>query len=881
MTRLTIGSLCSGSGMMDHAVAEHFDARVIWHCESDEDASLVLKHHHPDVPNHGDLTAVDWSTVERPDILAMGVPCQPVSAAGRQRGKDDERWLWPYAHDAILALRPQWIVFENVRNLISIEKGELWRGILADLRAAGYAVRWLTLGACAVGMPHHRHRVFALAEHVRADAPEAVRLDVRQCGATRSARRVLPSPVAAAGLGQGATRNGRGEPQLLSIAELLLSPRATDGVGGADISTHAEGSPNLRTVASLLLTPQARDGEGRNEGDAEYWERKGKTPSNVGAAVTLPERWGTYAEAVARWSDIFGEPPEPTEPNRNGAPRLRAAFAEWMMGWPSGHVTAIVERNPALRIIGNGVAPQQLTRALVLLSDNDQTTTDWGTMADADVIKQINDKKAARAKRILDAAHNAPDRDDPHVCVDVEVAAAFAELATCLREEADLHAQSKKRGWQSTSTELRKVATHVAAVALDVRALALADSLESGPHGTVDEPAPGDLVLLANNGELSGGIVRDDGSYELDPVRVRATAAYLAGRTDEQPDTLTVTLDNRNATFSPSGSTLADEVKADQMINPEPIPGARMLLDPTTPTYAPISLGPRWTFEDLMSGPIGPPVDRDGQPYSHWSWSQLQGMEDCGLRERFQRIERLPQVPQWALVGGHAFHYCVEQIEAGMAPDTSDLPALWQHWFAQAIAEQAAETTLTPDKWRASNRGSEGWTWWNESGPDMLARYVKWRSSYAGSLLTIAGKPVIEYECELTLPGGIVVKCVIDAAFVRPDSSIEIVDFKTGRTSADMSQLGLYAHALAQQLIINSQTGEPMRRIFGSIFDARKGEASPAVDLLAAHPLAEYVYRVHTAEAKRRAGLYAPRKSSFCGGCSVKYACPLFAGEDS
>lgn len=854
-----LGSLCSGYGGLDMATLDAFpDAMLAWHCEIDPDASMVLKYHSPHVPNHGDLKIVDWSTVEPVDILAMGVPCQPVSSAGRQRGDADERWLLPYALIAIRSLAPQWIVFENVRNLISTRKGELWRGILDDLRAAGYAVRWLTLGACAVGMPHHRHRVFALAERAGVDAPEAIRLHVPECGMPRGDkdRGLLLTPRACDGDGRtGPTTmrsDGYGPAGLASQLALLPTPTARDGDG------RDKGVP-LGAALRLLPSPRATDGVNGGPG-----QRGSKGDLAMPSAVQ-PERWGQYADAVTRWSTVFGTPPAPTEPNRNGSPRLAAPFVEWMMGIPAGHVTAVAtNRNAALRIIGNGVAPPQGTRALALLRSGDITasTTDWGTMADEAVMKEIKERAESRARRVLDATMSLGITVNQGVLAD-----ALEELAACFRAEAELHANSKKRGWQSTATELRQTAARVAGVAVDMRALVIDNEPPTAP-------ASGDLVVMVVGDEMRSGVVQPDGSYDLGSYGKSDVQDYLAGVRDSPTPEQT-----EKEPASVSGSTLADEVKADQMTNPTVAPA---FVTPGAYAPAPIALGPRWTFEQLMRDP-----NPASTPPSHWSWSQLETIEDCGLKYRFQRVEQLPQVPQWALVGGNTFHACVEQIESGLIPDQpSDLGALWNHWLHTEIAETAKSTTLPPDRWRASNKGAEGYTWWREAGPDMLKRYVEWRStarvfdSPLKTLLTITGTPVIEYKCTLTLPGDIEVKCVIDAAYVLEDGSVLIVDYKSGKSTGDISQLGLYAHALADQLG-GEYNGFGPKRIYGTIYDARKGESSAAVNLLAEHPLSEYIYRVHTAEATRRAGLYRPRKSPFCNGCAVQYACPLFAGKDS
>lgn len=76
--------------------------------------------------------------------------------------------------------------------------------------------------------------------------------------------------------------------------------------------------------------------------------------------------WGKYGPAIDRWEQLTRPAPPPTEPNKNGNPRLSAAFSEWMLGWPEGWVTQVpgVNRNAQLRIIGNGCVPQQVIAAL-------------------------------------------------------------------------------------------------------------------------------------------------------------------------------------------------------------------------------------------------------------------------------------------------------------------------------------------------------------------------------------------------------------------------------------------------------------------------------------------------------------------------------------
>lgn len=136
------GSLFSGAGGLDLAIEEVFGAECAWQCEYDAAASKVLAAHWPDVPNLHDVTTVDWSTVEPVDIMCGGFPCQDVSAAGLRAGlaTGTRSGLWARFADAIEAVRPQLVVIENVRGLLSAD-GEEWPAevVAADIEAARLA----------------------------------------------------------------------------------------------------------------------------------------------------------------------------------------------------------------------------------------------------------------------------------------------------------------------------------------------------------------------------------------------------------------------------------------------------------------------------------------------------------------------------------------------------------------------------------------------------------------------------------------------------------------------------------------------------------------------------------------------------------------------
>jgi DNA (cytosine-5)-methyltransferase 1 len=361
----TKGSLCSGIGGLDQAVPGDLE----WMAETNPDAARILKREHAGVPNLGDITIPDFPAT-RVDLLASGDPCQSMSAAGRQNASEDERFLWPHVIDIIRRTLPDQIFLENVQNLVSVAlvKGaDDWRGQrgsvlkmrLDDLRAAGYAARWTVLGACAVGAPHHRHRCFLRATRVGAGAPEAVRV-LSKCGAPRTGGRfLLPTPTTRDHKG----RNQRNDATCLPGAVALLpTPTAADGKGGPGASGR-DGGLNLRTAVTLLPTPRATDGTNGGPG-----QRGSRGDLAMGSAY-MPEVWGKFAEAVALWESVIGRPaPDPTVSAPRGGLRLNPALSEWMMGYPDGYVTGELERNAALRAIGNGVVPLQGATAWDLLA---------------------------------------------------------------------------------------------------------------------------------------------------------------------------------------------------------------------------------------------------------------------------------------------------------------------------------------------------------------------------------------------------------------------------------------------------------------------------------------------------------------------------------
>lgn len=331
-----VAALCAGYGGLELALtAAGIDHHLAWYAEIDPHASTVMAAH-TTAPNLGDLCAItDPPPV---DLVTAGFPCQPVSTAGARAGVDDARWLIRDVVAVWVASGAHRLILENVPGLFTANDGEAFGQVLDALAEVGASARWACVRASDVGAPHRRERWFCVA-----DADGTGREGARhpQPGG-RSRTGLSGRPTADADGWQPERRGGPGE----------LGGQAPTEPGEGDQRERA-GHPAGHGGAAAADT----DGSGLQR---RHPDPAGRRESDQGRSGP----WGAYAPAVERWAGIIGRPaPSPTVGGR-----LNPTFVEWMMGLPPGWVTDCgLSRTQALRVLGNGVVPQQAALALTTL----------------------------------------------------------------------------------------------------------------------------------------------------------------------------------------------------------------------------------------------------------------------------------------------------------------------------------------------------------------------------------------------------------------------------------------------------------------------------------------------------------------------------------
>ena len=159
---LNVLDLFSGIGGFSVGLEATGKFKTIGFCEQDKFCQRVLRKHWKDIPIYEDIKKLNAKKIKA-DVVVGGFPCQSISLAGKQKGKNDDRFLFPEMFRIIKEVKPKWIIAENVQNLISISNGQILQGILNDLESENYEVQTFSISAQSQGAWHKRQRVWIVA----------------------------------------------------------------------------------------------------------------------------------------------------------------------------------------------------------------------------------------------------------------------------------------------------------------------------------------------------------------------------------------------------------------------------------------------------------------------------------------------------------------------------------------------------------------------------------------------------------------------------------------------------------------------------------------------------------------------------------------------
>ena len=303
MTDLRLLDLFSGIGGFSYAAERLVGGyETVGFCEIDPFCRQVLNKHWPDVEVFEDVRRTDdFVRCGRVDIITGGYPCQPFSLAGKQKGVEDDRHLWPAMFELIKQKRPAFVVGENVAGHITLGLDQ----VLFDLEGEGYTARPFVIPACAVDAPHRRDRVWVVAEHVgdsnsgnsSRDEPASV-TGRRQPGLEARREAVPDSDSARQRASQGCGQDGRDK---AGHDTGRLCPDVADTASGRS-QEHGHGETADAFQRGQALADAAGAGLEARQDFAS--NRRQKLQAAVGPCWWLPEPgMGRVAHGVSRRVD--------------------------------------------------------------------------------------------------------------------------------------------------------------------------------------------------------------------------------------------------------------------------------------------------------------------------------------------------------------------------------------------------------------------------------------------------------------------------------------------------------------------------------------------------------------------------------------------------
>lgn len=348
---MTHGSLFSGIGGFDLA-AEWMGWENVFHCEIAEFPRKVLKYHFPKSICYEDIKKTDFTKHRGEiDIISGGFPCQPYSNAGKRKGKEDDRHLWPEMLRVIREVQPRFVVGENVSGLLTWNNGMVFHEIITDLENEGYETQAFLIPACATNAPHRRDRIWFVANSNGTKQRNDIGENIRQEGEIWRGKEINVFGELR-GDGNATDTNSRGLEGTEKSGWNCINVERKSQFG---ITTDTDNGSGLRNTVQTRRTEfeelhdspsNATDTDGKglqrrphSYGRKKYDKKRGTDGSNIGAISENNNRYSIsdFSNFPTQSPICGGDDGIPTELDG-------IAFSKW--------------RNESIKGYGNAVVPQ-------------------------------------------------------------------------------------------------------------------------------------------------------------------------------------------------------------------------------------------------------------------------------------------------------------------------------------------------------------------------------------------------------------------------------------------------------------------------------------------------------------------------------------------
>ena len=336
--------------------------------ENEEFAQKVLTKNFPGVPIHGDIKTYRANGIDSPFLLTGGYPCQPFSQAGRRRGQNDDRHLWPEMFRVIQECRPNWVLAENVTGHIKLGLQE----VLADLESEGYQSQVFHIGALAKDAPHRRMRVWIVA-HSQYSSDRTKRGEEREKESIQGINRETGLPRLPCGTGSDSRDVANSNSGLSNRkGEEICTGRNSPDNGSKNVADSKCNSQRTSHRGNFGISSRGWEEQGISKG-SQVWSNSGDSSKDVsnsdnerlqgGVQDRIPDEkgWQEQSNGFTTKCGTGGEGNRDSqgEPISRLGGTLSDGISTWMDEPDIPRVgVKIPDRAKRLKAIGNAIVPQ-------------------------------------------------------------------------------------------------------------------------------------------------------------------------------------------------------------------------------------------------------------------------------------------------------------------------------------------------------------------------------------------------------------------------------------------------------------------------------------------------------------------------------------------